>query len=190
MVVAVPLAPNVRLRPLQPSDRVRVRRWMADPELLTFTVQVPGPDYLPVRPYLPAEADRYLHEMSTAPDRRAFAIELDGVHVGNVGLKKIQPRQRSAECFIELGEVWARGRGVGHRAMQLLMEHAFDELGLELLWLGVFEFNHAAIRMYRHLGFGAGPAYGEHHVGGHVYRVLGMQLRRPRSVVSGGLPAR
>jgi RimJ/RimL family protein N-acetyltransferase len=186
MVVARQLDPDVRLRPLQPSDRVRVRRWMADPELLRFTVQVPGPGYLPVRPYLPAEADRYLHEMATAPDRQAFAIELDGEHVGNVGLKRIDRQQRSAECFIEIGEGWARGRGVGRRAMQLLMEHAFGALGLERLWLGVFEFNRAAIRLYQALGFGPAAAYGEHHVAGRVYRVLGMQLRRPRSDVSGG----
>ncbi|MFH1809656.1 MAG: GNAT family protein [Pseudomonadota bacterium] len=178
MVVARQPASRVDLRPLQETDASRIRRWMADLELLRFTVQVPGADYLPVRPYLPAEADRYLHEMRTAPGRQAFAIELDGQHVGNTGLKNIDLKRRVAECFIEIGEPWARGQGVGHRAMQKLMAVAFDELGLEVLWLGVFEFNLPAIRLYQRLGFQPGPLYGEHHVAGEVHQVLGMWFRR------------
>ena len=168
----------VSLRPLRISDALRIRRWMADPDLIRFTVLVPGPDYTPARPFTRQEADRYLERMLEAPDGRAYAIMCDGVHVGNVGLKAIDLRSRSAECFIEIGESSARGHGVGTQAMRLLIEYAFRNLHLAEVRLGVFEFNTRAIQMYRQLGFRLGPQYGWHFAGGLYYEVLGMILER------------
>ncbi|MBN2358485.1 MAG: GNAT family N-acetyltransferase [Deltaproteobacteria bacterium] len=171
-------APAVTLRPLRPEDAERIRRWMADIEMLRNTVLVPGPCFAPVRAYTEAEADRYLTQLMTDVDRFSFAIELDGAHVGNVGLKAIDRANAMAECFIEIGEKEARGRGVGHRAMELLLEHAFSTVGLRLVFLGVFEFNQAALRLYRGLGFDDGPQYGWHYVDGEYFEVVGMLLTR------------
>jgi RimJ/RimL family protein N-acetyltransferase len=167
---------RVRLRPLRMADAPRVRRWMADLAVIRFTVVVPGPEYGPVEPYAPAEADRYLEVLVRDPSRLSFAIELDGAHVGNVGLKEYDPRRPTAECFIELGE--ARGRGVGHAAMRLLLDDAFGRLRLERVRLGVFEFNAPARRLYRKLGFVDDGAYGSHWAERRFWRVLAMRLDR------------
>lgn len=170
----------VTLRLLTMADAPRVRRWMADPTVIRFTVVVPGPEYGPLLPYSPEEADQYLETLVLDPARRSFAIELNGVHVGNVGLKDWSEGKIEAECFIELGEKSARGRGVGRQAMTLLLEHAFGKLRLERIRLGVFEFNRPAIKLYRSLGFVDVGRYGWHFAEGRFWDVNAMLLDRAR----------
>jgi RimJ/RimL family protein N-acetyltransferase len=168
--------PRVSLRPLRASDKFAVRRWMADFDVIGFTVVVPGPDYGPIEPYDHASADRYLDLLIREPDRRSFAIIVDGAHVGNVGLKHIDLGRGTAECFIEIGEVAMRRRGVGAQAMGLMLDVAFSALRLDRVRLGVFEFNDGAIALYRKLGFVDDGALGEHWVDGRTYVVRAMCL--------------
>jgi RimJ/RimL family protein N-acetyltransferase len=166
----------VRLRPLRMSDAPRVRRWMASIDVIRFTVVVPSPEHGPVEPYAEVDADRYLEALVRDPRRRSYAIELDGVHVGNVGLKDYEPGAEEAECFIEVGEAFARGIGVGTRAMIALIDHCFDVLRLSRVRLGVFEFNDPALKMYTRLGFLEDGLYGSHHADGRTWKVLAMSL--------------
>ena len=170
----------VTLRPLTMGDAPRVRRWMADIELIRFTVVVPGPEHGALLPYSVAEADHYLSTLVCDPTRRSFAIEVDGVHVGNVGIKEWRAGNIDAECFIEIGEVAARGAGVGHKAMRLMLESAFGELGLEIVRLGVFAFNAPAIALYRKLGFVDDGRYGMHWADGRWHEINSMALLRER----------
>jgi RimJ/RimL family protein N-acetyltransferase len=171
---------DVFLRPLRMSDRDCVRRWMAEPAVIRFTVQVPGPEFGPVVPYSDAEADRYLELLVRDPDRRSWAIELDGVHVGNVGLKGHDWPKRTAECFIEIGELGVRGRGVGEAAMTQLLDRAFGDVGLLCVRLGVFEFNEPAINLYKKLGFVDDGRHGSHYVDGRTWTVNAMTLDAAR----------
>lgn len=175
---------RVSLRPLTLADAPRVRAWMASPEVIRFTVVVPGPEYGPLSPYSTAEADQYLTTLVGDPTRKSWAVELDGAHVGNVGIKDWLPGASTAECFIELGEDAARGRGVGTRAMRLLLDEAFGSLRLGRVRLGVFEFNHRAIGLYRKLGFADDGHYGWHWVDGRYWEILAMSLERSRWVAS------
>lgn len=149
---------------------------MRDPDVIRHTVLVPGPEYGPVHPYPAAAADRYLRTLTDDPSRHAFAIVADGQHVGNVGLKEVDLPARRAECFIEIGEASARQRGVGRRAMQLLLDYAFNGPQIERLRLGVFEFNEPALRLYASLGFAHDGLYGWHYAAGRFWRVLQMSL--------------
>jgi RimJ/RimL family protein N-acetyltransferase len=168
----------VMLRPLSMRDAPAVRRWMADPAVIRFTVVVPGPEYGPLEPYTAQEADHYLDTLVNDATRKSFAIELDGLHVGNVGLKDYRPPSRVAECFIEIGERAVRGKGVGTRAMRLLLDVAFERLALLQVRLGVFEFNTPAIRLYRSLGFLDDGRYGWHYADGRFWDVNAMELDR------------
>ena len=171
---------QVILWALQRADAARIRRWMADLELIRFIVVVPGPEHGPLLPYSVAEADQYVSTLVADPTRRSFAIELDGVHVGNVGLKEWRPGATAAECFIEIGEASARGHGVGTQAMRRLLDIAFFELGLSVVRLGVFAFNANAIALYRRLGFVDEGRYGLHWADGGWHEINAMALDRDR----------
>lgn len=158
------------------TDKLLVRRWMADRAVIDFTVVVPGPEYGPVEPYDAVSADRYLHVLVNDKTRRSFAI-LDGAnHVGNVGLKSIDLDTKSCECFIEIGERSVRRQGVGAQAMTLLLDLAFGEVGLREVRLGVFDFNVAAIALYRRVGFDDTAPVGSHYVDGRYYVINGMHM--------------
>jgi RimJ/RimL family protein N-acetyltransferase len=172
------LASRVTLRPLTAEDGPRVSAWMRDPGLTRFTVLVPSPHHVflgecdgdPAAPYL----DQMLHD----PGRVSFAILLDGEHVGNVGFKEYNPHLAEAECFVEVGDPALRGQGIGTQAMRLLLRHGFKVLGLREVRLAVFEFNHAAIRLYERLGFTRTAPVAWHWAEGTWHQVLGMTLVR------------
>lgn len=173
-------AEPVTLRELSMSDAVCVRRWMADPALIRLTVVVPGPEHGPLLPYTVAEADGYLRTLVCDPTRRSWAIELGGLHVGNIGIKDWHQGASGAECFIEIGEATARGRGIGASALRQLLDIAFGALELEYVRLGVFAFNAPAIALYRKLGFLDEGRYGWHWVDGGYCEINAMALQRTR----------
>jgi RimJ/RimL family protein N-acetyltransferase len=170
--------PEVVLRPLTILDRVRIRQWMRDPTVIHNTVVVPEADYGDVDLYDAAMADDYLRSLMHDRDRRSFAIEWRGEHVGNVGLKGHHPNQPTCECFIELGHAPARGHGVAHQAMSLLLHHAFVDLQLKAVSLGVFDFNKPARKLYDRLGFWVTQSLGVHHARGQQHNVVGMTMTR------------
>jgi ribosomal-protein-alanine N-acetyltransferase len=75
------------------------------------------------------------------------------VHVGNIGLHRIDWQNRCAEYGVVIGERDFWGRGIGTEATRLICRHGFDRLGLHRIWLGVFATHEVAIRMYERIGF-------------------------------------
>ncbi len=73
-------------------------------------------------------------------------------------LKIYRPLNRHAEnrhasLGIFIGDTSAWGRGHGREAMSLMLDHAFETLNLNRVWLHVYEYNERAIRLYTRLGF-------------------------------------
>lgn len=169
---------GVSIRPLQRADSDKIRTWMSNPELVRFTVLVPGPEYAQGGLISHESTERYIDQLLHDPRRLSFAILESGAHVGNVGLKDYEAGRTDAECFIEIGEVWKRGRGVGQQAMALLLDHCFERLNLTVVRLGVFDFNESAIRLYQRLGFRRSGRYGWHWAAGRYHEVLGMFVDR------------
>lgn len=87
------------------------------------------------------------------PSTRALAILLQGVHVGNVVLDRIDPHLRSSRLSIYIGKRTVRGQGVGRTAIWLALKLAFLELGLHKVWLTVHSENYRALNLYLRLGF-------------------------------------
>ena len=82
-----------------------------------------------------------------------FAILLGDSHVGNVVLEQIDRHLSCVRLHIYLGAPEARGRGVGRRALDLALDHAFGTLGLNKAWLVVHAENAPALALYRSAGF-------------------------------------
>lgn len=137
---------RIRLRPFTREDLEKVRRWNEDEELAAFLgLKLPGEevDYY-------ERCQRLLAERSS----RIFAIEtLDGQFIGEVELNQITWRRKQAELHICIGDRRYWDKGYGTEVVQAVLKIAFQEMGLESIYLRVYRHNRRAIRCYEKCGF-------------------------------------
>lgn len=133
----------LRLLPLTPRDLPAILRWNlgADADWL---YQWAGKGYS-----WPLTAAQLMGKL--ASESRVFRIDQDGEMVGTIELAGFGADSASVCRFLIARP--HRSQGLGQAALNLLCEHAFDELGLHRLDLRVFDFNAAAIACYRKAGF-------------------------------------
>ena len=84
---------------------------------------------------------------------RAWMVQVDGDHVGNVVLDQIEARAATGRLSVYLGSSEARNKGIGTTAIYRALEYAFSAGNLYKVWLTVHAENAPAIRAYRKLGF-------------------------------------
>lgn len=107
------------------------------------------------RPYTYSEeaVERHFAARAKRTDRADFLIGVGGVPVGEIALKRIDSTALCATAEIHLrADVW-KGRGVGTKAMRLLLDHAFGTLGLKTVFADALLKNARSLRMIRSLGF-------------------------------------
>ena len=134
-------------RPIQ-SDLPSVVRWYRDPEVARLT-------RYQTRQMTQAEVERFFDVRMLAPDALAYSIvELaSGRLVGFTTFSALDGDNGSVMFHITIGERDAWGRGLGTEATQLMLQHAFERLGLHRVGLAVFSYNTRAIRAYEKAGF-------------------------------------
>ena len=79
--------------------------------------------------YTPEIADRYF-DTNSVPDRRMFAILVDGQIVGECKLKYIDLEKRECSMGIHLRDDSVKEKGYGTQAERLILKYAFEELGM------------------------------------------------------------
>jgi RimJ/RimL family protein N-acetyltransferase len=82
---------------------------------------------------------------------RAWMVQIDGDHVGNVVLDQIGARAATGRLSVYLGSAEARNKGIGTTAIYRALECAFS--AEKKVWLTIHAENAAVIRAYRKLGF-------------------------------------
>ena len=85
--------------------------------------------------------------------KKFFTICDDETPIGIVGLSNISKNNRNADLFIAIGEDAYRGQGFGKKALNWIVDFAFEKLKLNKINLGVFEENKTAINLYKSFGF-------------------------------------
>jgi len=128
---------RILLRPLASSDLRRCVKWFSDPQIIRFL----GRD----APVTLAEEERWFRDYERRTDEQIFAIEVEGQHVGNLGLHKIDRVHRKAEVGIVIGEPSFWSQGYGTEAMRVVLRYGFDALGLNKISLDVLEYNTRAL---------------------------------------------
>lgn len=95
--------------------------------------------------------------------------------VGNTALHAIDFHHGTAGFGLLIGEPLARGKGYGTEATRLVLDYAFTALGVRNVLLTVYEFNHAARRVYAKVGFREiGRRRECHFMGGKFWDVIYM----------------
>lgn len=130
----------------------------------------------PSRPLTPEGIEKlYGHFGEAGPDQTPFAIYERATlrPIGTAGLLAINHLHQTAELGIGIGERDCWGKGYGTEATRLVLDYAFNALGLHNVMLRVFGYNERAIRTYRPVGFREiGRRRQAQRVGAHAYDVV------------------
>lgn len=140
----------VALRALEPKDAAVTVTWRNDPEvrdqILSFR--------FPVSHVM--EAD-FINRAITGDGMQqcvAGVVDLsDGALCGIAYLRDIDWISRNAAFGLMIGRRDRQRRGIGRRALRLMLQHGFDVLNLERIYLYVVEYNLPARRLYEASGF-------------------------------------
>jgi RimJ/RimL family protein N-acetyltransferase len=142
-----PAAPTLTLRPLQPRDCEVLLTWIDSADAMyqwsgnrAFT--------------WPLDLGQLLRDLAAAgeADLMFAAVNAEGELVGHVRVD-VNHRHRIGHIGRVAIAPGQRGRRLGVALMRELSRHAFDDLDLHRLQLGVYTFNTAALAAYRSAGF-------------------------------------
>lgn len=131
------------LRPWRDDDVPALVAACNDAEITHWIPLVPSP-------YTEEHARAFVRG-EIRPEERSFAIILDGVLAGSIGMSVNEPNYRGRIGYWVAAAV--RGRGVCTRALRLLSQWALEELGLQRLDLFTDPDNQASQRVAEKVGF-------------------------------------
>jgi RimJ/RimL family protein N-acetyltransferase len=168
---------RVQLRRHVAGNRAAFQRWYADPEIAYLLRH----DLTP----LSERQSRGYFDTVILPlslQGYCFAIHTNdaGELIGTTALTDAGPEHPNAALFrIVIGEKWAWEQGFGTEATSLVVDQAFEELGLDEVQLEVFRHNPRAISAYRKVGFQRTGAHTEYiPPNGDPLHVVEMAIRR------------
>ncbi len=139
-----------KLRELERDDIKRINKWRNDPNLIACL----GAPYRFINEDV--DSDWYDKYMSTRNNAVRCAIvdsEKEDEVLGLISLMDINYINRCGEIHIMIGNSENRSKGIGTFAVRAMIDHAFNNLNLRRIELGVLETNAAAIRLYEKTGF-------------------------------------
>jgi RimJ/RimL family protein N-acetyltransferase len=139
---------RLTIRNADPKDAEASFRWFANPEVTR---------YLPLagKGFLPMDHVVAFLKKAAESDRSELAVTIDlqpGRPIGCGGYRNFVERH-SAEVSLILGEPEVWGKGYGREALNLMLGYAFQDLGLNEVWLIVRTDNEKGIRLFEKSGF-------------------------------------
>ncbi len=90
---------------------------------------------------------------SRATTVRCAIVEEDDKILGLISLTGVDYMNQSAELHIMIGDSENQGKGMGTFAVKEILNHAFNNMNLHRVELGVLESNTRAIHLYEKCGF-------------------------------------
>jgi RimJ/RimL family protein N-acetyltransferase len=170
---------RLSLRTFDPADGALASRWLMQD---TEDVFPNGPDV--VNPWVYGQ--RFVSLAKESPPtwlRFAIVRNEDGLLIGANGIENLDLLHRTAETESTIFHPDFRGQGYGTEAKHLLLDYAFDRLGLHMVYSWVSEFNTrsaAALRKqgYREAGYFAwADPYQGNFIGGWYFDYLADEWR-------------
>ena len=141
---------RIRLRAIEREDLPRFVAWLNDTEVRHNMLL-----YQPLS--LAQEEEWFKGILERHPDEQPLVIEVsadgDWQAVGNVSFFNLNAHDRSAEIGIFIGEKKFWDQGYGTESMRLMLQHGFEDLNLNRIYLQVFETNPRGMRAYEKAGF-------------------------------------
>lgn len=136
---------NVSIRKFEKRDIPNKVKWINDPANNAF-----------LHYDLPLEigkTEAWFEKNKDRTDRYDAVIEVDGTPVGLIGLLSVDHTNKKAEYYVTLGEREYLGTGVAGRALSMMIEYAFTEMGLNRIYFYTEVDNVAAAKSCERMGF-------------------------------------
>lgn len=141
---------DVILRPMEESDVEFIQKWANDETVTEF-----------LNLYLPLNEN---DQKDWVKNQRANGKEIVlliqfsqdnacALPVGTIGLHGIDARNGTATLGILIGEKTHWGKGIGEKAITMILKYAFYFLNLRKVNLSVFSENERAKKLYKKCGF-------------------------------------
>lgn len=141
---------RIRLRGVERSDVPKSFEWINDPEVNAGLAV-----YLPMS--MRDEEQWFERIAQRDQEEKPMAIEARAGEgwklIGNCGFFHIEWTNRAAELGIMIGDKTFWNQGYGTETMQLLLQHGFETLNLNRIFLRVYATNPRARRAYEKAGF-------------------------------------
>ncbi len=137
----------VALGPLRRDTLPRYQHWMNDAEAMR--------GYDMPRPLTAEWLDRWYERVTVVDKHALFTLyeRSSMTAIGHTGLLDINRGHRHGMFDIFIGDPDARGKGYGSEATKLVLDYAFNGIGLQSVYLEVLEYNEPGIRAYTKAGF-------------------------------------
>jgi RimJ/RimL family protein N-acetyltransferase len=139
-----------KLRELDKDDITKINKWRNDKDLISNLGA-------PFR-YINVDVDYKWYEIYM--QNRSTNIRCAIVEVGNeddilgmASLINLNYINQSADFHIMIGEHENRGKGMGFFSTKEMLNHAFYDLNLNRIELGVLQDNYPALNLYEKVGF-------------------------------------
>lgn len=138
---------RVVLRAREPEDAERAFRWINDYEVSRFLIM-----------RYPQSREEEQAWVRNTPKVGFFGLHLsidtlDGVHIGNIDLRDVQPENRTAEIGVMIGDKRYWSGGYGSDAVRTLTRFAFQIMNLQKVHLRTYEYNERGQAAFRKAGF-------------------------------------
>ncbi|PEB51805.1 GNAT family N-acetyltransferase [Bacillus pseudomycoides] len=142
----------IQLDYFERSDFKQLIDWIDSEE---FLLQWGGPAF--TYPLQEKQLEKYI-ENANHENADVFVYKMikqdTGTVIGHISLGKIDRINKSARIGkVLVGDKDMRGKSIGERMINTVLNIAFEELELNRVSLGVFDFNIAAITCYEKVGF-------------------------------------
>lgn len=137
---------DVRLRPLELSDAEFLQQLIVNPDVRKYLGRLPQPRNL-------EQVEDRIESVTEDDSIIQFIIEKNGENAGTIALFDIDRDYRHAEFGAFMVKPEMHGQGVGTKALEMLLEYAFDELNLHKVNGGYLEDSEASRKVQEKFGF-------------------------------------
>lgn len=164
---------SIYLRPLDRADAALLVPWVNDP-LVMRTLLLHRPMSLQAE-------EAFLARAAQDPSDVVLGIALKRTDrlIGVTALHQLDAKDRHVSFGLFIGDRRQWGKGYATEATRLMVRYAFETLNLNRVWLHVFEYNAAALRVYEKVGFRREGVLRQHHFrDGRYWDTIPMALLR------------
>ena len=149
---------KTKIRPLTLDDLDNIMTWVNDPDVI-------GRYAYFTKPISREEEDKWLKSKLESKVDLFYAIEnADGIYLGNCAIEKIHWPAKHGSLSITMGNKEERGKGHGFRAINLLLDQAFNEHALHKVYLLVAVDNQRGMSLFKKCGFKEEGRFKDHYI--------------------------